>query len=218
MDVGATNRKIKKIKRHNGKAELTERQVKKDPFEQFIDWFHDELSVPHYDPTAMVLATVDKHGWPDTRVVLLKEVQSGQFIFYTNYKSVKAKQLLKNKVVALNFYWPNHSRQVRIRGHVKKLDRKHSEMYFATRPKETQIGAHAWVQSTQIAGRQEMEKKIKLLSEKFGNKKIPCPDNWGGYVVIPFEYEFFQGRKWRRHDRFLYTLEKKKWKRVRLAP
>lgn len=219
MDLSEINHKIKNMKREDEEFELREESVKLDPFELFVIWFNEALqSGMQEDPTAMVLATVDENNQPDTRVVLLKELENQQFIFYSHYDSKKAHDLSKNNVAAINFYWPYHSRQIRIRGRVEKVKREKSENYFATRPRQTQLTTHAWTQSSSLTNRKEMDNEIKRLSEKFSNKPIPCPENWGGFVLVPFEYEFFQGRKWRMHDRLFYTLDNKTWKMKRLAP
>lgn len=218
MDLSKINKKIKNFKRENVEYELQEENVKFDPFSQFIDWFEEVLDAGLLDPIAMVLATVDDQGNPDARVVLLKELEDKKFIFYTNYHSHKAKQLSHHPIAALNFYWPDFSRQVRIRGKVEKVDRVKSESYFATRPRKTQLGAHAWVQSSTISSRHDMDTKLEKVANKFSDKTIPCPDIWGGYALTPFEYEFFQARKWRMHDRLLYTLDEDAWRMDRLAP
>lgn len=219
LDLTEINQKIKKIKREDVHFELLEKNAKSNPFEQFISWFNDALEdTSIVDPTIMVLATTDKNGYPDTRVVLLKELEMNQFIFYSNYDSSKATQISHRDVVAINFYWQKHERQVRIKGNAKKLTREKSETYFATRPRKAQLGAHAWVQSTTVSGRSELDNRLAEVSNKFSNGEIPCPENWGGYVVTPFEYEFFQGRSWRVHDRLKYTFHNNHWEMIRLAP
>lgn len=218
MDLFNINQKIKHSQKASQDSELTEKQLKSDPFEQFIDWFNEILQTETCNPTAMVLATIDANNFPDTRVVLLKELELNRFIFYSSYDSKKAKQLVNNNLAAINFYWPNFSRQLRIRGHVEKIDYAKSQSYFETRPRNTQLGAHAWTQSSIINDRTELEKLFQKTSEKFSGKDIPCPNNWGGYALTPFEYEFFQGRNWRMHDRFLYTFQNEQWQIQRLAP
>lgn len=212
------NRKIKITQRDSIKDKLAENQVAADPFLQFITWFEQVLASSVRDPSAMILATVDKNGYPDTRVVLLKELAPHQFVFYTGYQSNKGKQLAQNNKAAINFYWPNFTRQVRMRGDIEKVPREQGEKYFATRSREAQLGTHTWVQSSVISDREEIDNKLKKVEEKFANKKIPCPENWGGYMFKPFEYEFFQGRDGRMHDRLLYTLRDGGWKISRLAP
>lgn len=218
MNLSEINREIRnKIKKEESDS-LKEESAKQNPFEQFIDWFSEVLKSEEYDPSVMVLATIDENGWPDTRTVLLKELLDNQFIFYTNYDSKKGRQLSQHPVAAINFYWPNYSRQVRIRGRVEKVARNQSESYFSTRPREAKLGVHAWIQSSIVSSRDELDNKLKSVEKKFSDDVIPCPENWGGYTLTPFEYEFFQGRNWRMHDRLLYVLSDSVWKRMRLAP
>lgn len=219
MDLSKINQKIKNLQMQAQEYQLIEAKIKSNPFDQFLDWFEEILQSETCNPTAMALATIDENHYPDIRVVLLKQLENNQFIFYSSYDSKKAKQLIKNNIAAINFYWPHYSRQVRIKGRVEKIDRSKSEAYFSTRPRKTQLGAHAWIQSSILSSRNEMEDMLKLATEKFTNKEeIPCPNNWGGYALTPFEYEFFQGRDWRMHDRLLYTFHDNGWKIVRLAP
>lgn len=218
MNVSIINEKIKQITRRNAEGSLQESNMNDDPFQQFMLWFDEVLDSGIYDPSAMVLATIDESGLPDTRVVLLKELEQNRFIFYTNYHSKKARELEKNPNVAINFYWPSLVRQVRLRGRVEKVSREQSEQYFLSRPREAQIGVYASHQSETIADRAELEDKIQHFTKQFENQPVPYPDFWGGYVIVPFEYEFFHGRKWRAHDRIFYHLENGKWKKVRLAP
>jgi len=218
MTLTEINKKIEKLKWEYGKHELKEESVKPNPFEQFVAWFSEALQSSLHDPSAMVLATVDEKGLPDTRVVLLKQLEDNRFIFFSHYGSKKAKELALHNVAALNFYWPASIRQIRIRGRVEKTDRAQSESYFATRVREAQIGAHAWVQSSVFSSREELLNRLKSTTTKMYDKEVSCPESWGGYALVPFEYEFFQGRMWRMHDRLLYTLAGDQWKMERLAP
>jgi pyridoxamine 5'-phosphate oxidase len=212
------NQKLMNLKREKTKTNFSEETLRADPFEQFIAWFSLALQFESADPSAMILATVDENGFPDARIVLLKELAEPGFIFYSSYDSKKAKDLSHQPVAALNFYWPDLLYQVRIRGRVEKLPREKSEDYFATRPREAQLSAQAWVQSSVLSSRTELENKIKQTDEKYSRQAIPCPENWGGYLLLPFEYEFFQRREWRWHDRFFYRQVKNQWEMIRLAP
>jgi len=212
------NKKIQAVNYEKPQSiELIE-NVKKNPLEQFIWYLEQAFEVASMDPSAMVLATVDERGWPDTRVVLLKELDEQGFIFFTSYASKKAQDLTQQAHAALNFYWPELFCQIRIRGTVEKLARERSEAYFSTRPREAQLGTHAWVQSSSLKDRQELEQRVNEQAQKFTGQPIPCPQNWGGYILRPFEYEFFQKRQWRMHDRWLYTLKGEEWSVLRLAP
>ena len=197
MEFVTINQKIKKIKPEALKYELREESVQKDPFQQFLLWFDEALESGSFDASAMVLATVDARGFPDTRVVLLKELEPHKFIFYTSYQSKKAQDLAQKPVAALNFYWPDSARQIRIRGKVEKLPREKSEAYFSTRPRQAQLGPHSWVQSSILRDKDELSERLKAQAAKFEDKPLPCPENWGGYALIPFEYEFFQRGQWR---------------------
>lgn len=218
MKLEEINLKIKSIKRESKEGTFSEENAKADPFEQFLDWFDESISLGKCDPTAMVLATSDANGQPDTRVVLLKELEHNRFIFYSNYRSKKASDLANNNIAAINFYWPTFNRQIRIKGHVVKIDREKSQAYFATRPRETQLGAHAWIQSCLLSNRDEIHERIESQTKIFSGKEVTCPEVWGGYALTPFEYEFFQGRKWRFNDRIKYVIDNNIWKLTRLAP
>jgi pyridoxamine 5'-phosphate oxidase len=170
------------------------------------------------EPNAMTLATVDKKGFPDARVVLLRSVTKKGFTFFTNYRSAKAREL-QNKKACLNFFWQELSRQVRIVGTVSKLSAKESDRYFNSRPRENQLSAWTSQQSEIVSNRDALEKKYSMLEKKFQNKKIPRPSYWGGYAVLPISIEFWQGKQNRLHDRIIYLKQKTgKWKMERLSP
>jgi len=211
-------KKIESIRREYGKTELLEKNMSPDPISQFDIWLKEVLEEKLLDPTAMVLATVDERGFPDTRVVLLKGFDHNGFVFFTDYQSPKAIQAEKNGTVALNFHWREFARQVRIRGQIKRISRHESEMYFSSRPRESQISAVTSNQSAIIASRSELEKHVTEVAKQYHEKNIPCPDNWGGYSVIPFEFEFFQGRDDRLNDRIRYLKLNNHWKMERLSP
>jgi pyridoxamine 5'-phosphate oxidase len=185
---------------------------------QFEKWLDEALNVGMLDASAMVLATADEKGWPETRVVLLKSFDQTGFVFFTHYDSPKAKQAEKVGVVALNFYWRELSKQIRIRGQIERVSREESESYFSSRPRGSQISTLASHQSEVITNRDVLEKSIQQLTEQHQGKDIPCPTYWGGYRVIPFEFEFFQGRDNRLNDRIRYRLIGGKWKIDRLSP
>ncbi|MEY5069654.1 MAG: pyridoxamine 5-phosphate oxidase [Bacteroidota bacterium] len=198
---------------------LSETDVKKNPIEQFDHWFDEALKSGIYEPNAMTLATASTDGKPAARIVLLKGFNKDGFVFYTNYLSRKGKELAKNPVVALVFFWPELERQVRIEGTIEKVSKETSEKYFQSRPKESQIGALASPQSQIIADRSLLEKNWKELEKKYADQEIPKPSFWGGYLVKPQVIEFWQGRSSRLHDRIVYRkADKNNWKIVRLAP
>ena len=206
------------IRREYGDKGLNEQDVLADPMLQFKKWFEEAIHVEESDPTAMVLATVDERQCPDTRILLLKELATDGFIFYTNYQSAKAKQVLHNQCGAINFYWSKSARQVRVRGHIEKLSRDYAESYFASRPLGSQLSALASQQSCVLKNRLVLEKNIEKLQQQYEGKEVVCPEHWGGYKLVPFEVEFFQGRDSRLHDRLRYILREKKWILERLYP
>jgi pyridoxamine 5'-phosphate oxidase len=209
---------LAEIRREYGDLSLNEENIEECPITQFKCWFAEVLLSEKSDPTAMVLATVDEKGYPDSRVVLLKELDEGAFIFYTNYHSTKSLQLSRTPYAALNFYWPQMVRQVRIRGRVKRTTKRQSDIYFASRPVASQLSAVASPQSQKIANRKSLENSINELIAQYGQEPIVRPKNWGGYIVIPDEIEFWQGRDNRLHDRIVYYKNKGYWTYCRLAP
>jgi len=209
---------IADIRREYGQLSLCEDNVDDYPIAQFERWFADVVKAEKGDPTAMVLSTVDERGHPDSRVVLLKEVEDGTFVFYTNYQSTKALQIAGHPYVALNFYWPEMARQVRIRGNIIKVSATQSDAYFSSRPIGSQLSAITSPQSQKIKGRLELEETLNALIAASQQKPIMRPSHWGGYRVIPEEIEFWQGRDNRLHDRIQYTLQDGKWAHHRLAP
>ena len=195
-------------------------QVAKHPIVQFEAWFREIQNTDNSEPNVMTLATSTIDGKPSARIVLLKGIEEDGFVFYTNYSSRKGKELALNPNAALVFCWLEMERQVRIEGIVKKVSEHESEVYFQSRPKGSQIGAWASPQSRVIDNRDILEKKAAELEKKFAKTdKLPLPDAWGGYKLIPSMLEFWQGRSNRLHDRIRYTLQSdKQWKIERLAP
>lgn len=206
------------IRREYGELSLSESSVPDSPIAQFKLWFEDVLKSEKSDPTAMVLSSVDEKGYPDSRVVLLKALEEEAFIFFTNYQSTKAMQLQHTPYAALNFYWPQMARQVRIRGRIKRCPEERSDRYFASRPVKSQYSALASPQSKEIADRAILEQKLNELIRQHGQQPVVRPDYWGGYMVLPDEIEFWQGRDNRLHDRIHYYRQANQWWHRRLAP
>ncbi len=185
---------------------LTRDMLDACPVKQFEHWLEQAVKAGMEDPTAMVLATVDSQGTPSQRIVLLKGLSHGGFVFYTNYGSAKAGDIAHEPKVSLLFPWNELDRQVIIGGVAEKMSRAESASYFITRPRESQIAAWASRQSRPISTRALLENEVQKLKNKFGKGEIPVPDFWGGYRVMPARIEFWQGGEHRLHDRFLYTL------------
>ncbi len=193
-------------------------EVPKHPLVLFDDWFMEQKESSVYDATAMTLSTVGMSGFPESRIVLLKEYSDSGFVFFTNYKSQKGVAIAMDNRVSMLFYWPQHSRQVRIMGTAKKVDPRTSDKYFKQRPFESQISAYISEQSEKVSSREELDKKYNEALESHTNETLQRPKNWGGYVIEPTIYEFWQGRENRLHDRIVYKLKSNNWVMSRLAP
>lgn len=211
---------MSEIRREYGQLKLGEEEIDSSPIVQFKRWFDEVLANKVDDPTAMVLSTIDEHGHPDSRVVLLKEIQHESFIFYTNYSSTKGQHILNNAHVALNFYWPSLVRQVRIRGVAEPTSAETSDAYFASRPIASQWSAILSPQSKIIDSLSELEQQLqqRLTQHQTEDSLIQRPVHWGGYSVEPTQIEFWQGRDSRLHDRICYTRDQQHWIQQRLAP
>lgn len=195
-----------------------EKDVNPNPFAQFTTWMHEAITAEVNEPNAMTLATSTQNGIPSARIVLLKEVNENGFVFFTNYESKKAKQLSVNSNAALVFCWLELQRQVRIEGIVSKISKEDSFEYFKTRPYASQIGAHVSNQSSIISSRNILETEYQKLQKIYPEGNVPLPENWGGFVLKPNLFEFWQGRQSRLHDRFEYEKNITDWKVNRLAP
>jgi pyridoxamine 5'-phosphate oxidase len=208
------------IRKNYSREALTEDTVLPDPVAQFERWLKEALTANIEEATAMVLSTATPEGLPSARVVLLKGIDDGGFVFYSNYHSRKGLDLKTNPHAALTFFWPGLERQVRIEGHVGRIAPEISEQYFHSRPVGSQIGAWASPQSQPVKDRVELERLEKEYTEKFkGEAVIPRPEHWGGYILKPEKIEFWQGRPNRLHDRIVYELQPKKgWQIIRVAP
>lgn len=213
-----SNEMLQNLRQDYRSASLSENEVSKSPIKQFEKWFNDAVNGGTIEPNAMTLATVDKGGRPNARIVLLKGFDENGFNFYTNYLSEKGKDLKRHPVACLVFFWGELERQVRIEGKVEKLNKETSEAYFHSRPVASQIGAIVSPQSQPITDRKVLEDKADELTNLYKGKTIPKPAHWGGYVVKPTSIEFWQGRTSRLHDRIKYDLVEGKWQISRLAP
>ncbi|MFD2532783.1 pyridoxamine 5'-phosphate oxidase [Gracilimonas halophila] len=209
---------LQKLREDYSKHSLDESDVAKDPVKQFEKWMEEAINSEVPEPNAMTLASVDHKKKPHARVVLLKGIEDGNFIFYTNYDSAKGEELRQNPNVALCFLWLELERQVRIEGRVEKISDEESEAYFKKRPYKSQLGALASNQSAEVPNRAFLEDAFSELEQKYAEGEVPKPVNWGGYKVIPEGFEFWQGRRSRLHDRIKYVFENGNWIIKRLSP
>lgn len=211
--------KLSDMRREYAMDALTRSDLATNPVDQFNIWLEQAIQAGLTDPTAMTVATVDEHGQPFQRIVLLKNVDNDGFVFYTNLGSRKAQHLQHNNKISLHFPWHSMERQVHITGHVEKLSAMENMKYFTSRPKESQLAAWASKQSSRISARSVLEGKYMELKAKFAEGKIPVPTFWGGYRVKVETIEFWQGGKHRLHDRFVYSKDDgESWDISRLAP
>lgn len=196
---------------------LTESQAERDPIRQFERWFQDALAAKVPLPNAMTLSTVTPEGAPSARIVLLKGVEEGSFVFFTNYLSRKGRELERRGAACLLFLWSDLERQVRIDGTVEKVPAAASDAYYATRPLGARLSAWASAQSEVVGDRTVLEAAMAAAKERHGNNP-PRPPHWGGYRVVPQEIEFWQGRSDRLHDRLRYRRKGEAWTIERLSP
>jgi pyridoxamine 5'-phosphate oxidase len=206
------------LRREHTGMTLAEGDTHPDPFEQFRVWLGEAQEAGIHQPNAMVLSTADAAGRPDARVVLLKGLDERGLVFYTHRTSAKGLQLEANPQAALTFFWDVLERQVRVAGSVEWTSEEESDEYFASRPRGSQLGAIVSNQSTVIDGRDGIEQALADLEADTAGRPVTRPRTWGGYRVIPEEFEFWQGRPNRLHDRIRYRRDDGAWRRERLAP
>lgn len=199
-------------------ASLSESDANPDPLHQFQKWFEQAQHAEVPEPNAMCLATTTADGYPSARIVLLKGVSDRGFVFFTDYRSQKGRELSENPHAALCFFWQPLERQVRVTGTVQRVSREESAEYFASRPIGSRIGATASEQSSVIVSRVDLEQRVESLEAQFVAGDVPLPDHWGGYRLVPETMEFWQGRANRLHDRLLFRRTSGTWVISRLSP
>lgn len=209
---------IADIRQEYSQKVLNRHEVDLDPVQQFKNWFDEANTSNVVDVNACTLSTADKNGRPSGRILLLKGVEKGKFMFYTNYESQKGKELIENPFGALTFFWKELERQVRIEGSIIKTATKTSDDYFQTRPRKSRIGAWISPQSQPIPSRMFLMRAFVAKSMSLMGGKVDLPENWGGFALDPDRVEFWQGRPNRLHDRINYRLENGTWQISRLAP
>lgn len=209
---------LRDIRKQYEYSALNETEAEQNPFSQFEVWLQTAVNSDELEPTAMVVSTVDSNLQPHARVVLLKDFNGDGLVFYTNYEGAKAREIAGNNQVSVVFFWQTLERQIRITGKVEKLSESVSENYFKSRPLDSQLGAWASPQSQEIPSAEFLDERFKAFQQQFG-ENVPKPPHWGGYLIRPESFEFWQGRPNRLHDRLYYAkAEDGSWKIARLAP
>lgn len=206
------------IRKDYAKQVLSKTCVAKNPIQQLEKWLNEAINAEIQEPTAMTLATCTKDGRPSARMVLLKNLSEDGLVFFTNYESHKANDILQNPYCAVVLFWPDLERQVRVEGKVEKVTTEQSDGYFESRPQKSKLGAWASPQSRVIPNRQYLEQLMVDFEKQFEGKEVKRPASWGGYIIKPYLIEFWQGRASRLHDRIQYRLDNKTWLIERLAP
>lgn len=216
--MDSINEQIQHLRKEYARESLSEDVVHNNPVKQFSNWMNEALNAQVNEPHAMSVATVSSDLKPSSRIVYLRSIKESGFVFYTNYMSRKGEQLAVNNHASLLFFWPELERQVRIEGIVEKVSKEDSDQYFNTRPFENKIGAIASKQSKFLKSREHLQNIFDKLTEEYENKQVLRPEHWGGYILKPELFEFWQGRPGRLHDRLQYVLENDNWIIERLFP
>ena len=212
------NKDNSKFRREYSDHSLNRSDLPENPLKLFEDWMSNAISGDVAEPLAMALSTANLSGKPSSRIVLLRHYSERGFVFYTNYKSRKADEILQNPLATMNFFWPEQDRQIIINGKITKTSKDESDAYFKSRPLKSQISALISDQSKPISSRDYLEDLFSKKLKEFSEKKIKRPAYWGGFCLVPDNMEFWQGRPHRLNDRIYYSKESGVWIKQRLAP
>ena len=218
MSLEEVRNYINSIRRDFSSKALNEAMLNDDPFKQFAIWLQEAVDSQILDPYAACLSSSNAKGQVSSRIVYIRDIIDEGFVFYTNYNSKKAEDIKQNPNVAFNIHWGELERQIKIKGKVIISSASLSDVYFNNRPRESQIGAWASKQSSELISRDELEKNIKYYEKKFKDKKVTRPDFWGGYILLAESIEFWQGRSNRLHDRIIFNKVNNLWNKSRLSP
>ena len=210
--------KVKKIRVEYEDKPLNLEDLNQDPLLQFNTWFQIAIDAEVNEANAMAVSTISQEGTPRSRYVLFKDIVDDKLVFYSDYQSSKGRDIDNNPNISGLFFWPELHRQIRLEGVISKTSNEVSDNYFSSRPRDAQLSAIASSQSAEIKGRETVEEKIQELEKEFEGKDIPRPDNWGGYAIDISFWEFWQGRRSRTHDRFIYVKNNNSWEITRLSP
>jgi pyridoxamine 5'-phosphate oxidase len=201
-----------------GQGKLDISDLAMNPIDQLAKWLEQAKQFGARDYNAFILGTLDGDGYPTTRVVLLRDCQDAGLTFYTNYESDKGRAMEGHNKVSANFFWADMERQVRVLGQVQRVSETESDEYFASRPRESQIGAWASQQSRALSDRSELEEAVRAITKEFEGREVTRPPHWGGFRIVPHTFEFWQGRSSRLHDRLVYSKAANHWDITRLNP
>ena len=218
MSIDKIKNYINTVRRDFADKPFSEEMAEDDPLKQYAIWFQEAVDSKILDPYAACFSSSDKNGKVSSRILYIRDVTDKGFIFYTNYQSEKGKAIDENSQGALNIFWGELERQIRIEGVLKKVDHLVSDKYFNARPRLSQLGAWASAQSQQIKNREELENRFLHYEKKFKDRPVPRPPHWGGYCLCPKKIEFWQGRPSRLHDRIVYERKNNQWTKNRLSP
>jgi len=218
MSLEEVRNYINSIRRDFSSKALNENDVKDCPFQQFAIWLEEAVSSQILDPYAACFSSSNAKGQVSSRIVYIRDIIDEGFVFYTNYNSKKAEDIKQNPNAAFNIHWGELERQIKIKGKVIISSTSLSDVYFSNRPRESQIGAWASKQSSDLISRDDLEKNVAYYENKFKDKKVTRPDFWGGYILLAESIEFWQGRSNRLHDRIVFKKENNIWRKSRLSP